>query len=145
MFRATTLFFALLLVPAAAECAAAQASAARAAGSAAAMPAQSPQARRARVFTGLDIRFAVSVSPDGRDTRAYPVVRSVAPDSPGQQAGILPGDVITEVNGRDSREDRVLWLEPGVQYVLRIRTGDQEREAVIVPLPPRAPASTPAS
>lgn len=107
-------------------------------------PGQATQARRPRAFTGLATSVAVSVDASGAATPAYPFVRTVEPNSPGHQAGILPGDVIIEINGRDSREQRALWLEPGVRYTLRVRTGEQERDVLLTPLPPRDQAPAPA-
>lgn len=96
------------------------------------------------MYTGLAFSFAASVGGDRVLTQAYPVVRTVEPDSPGQQAGIVAGDVITEVDGRDSREEGALWLEPNVRYTLRIRTGEREREVLLTPLPPRDSPPAPA-
>lgn len=112
--------------------------------SAAAPPTQPSRPRTPRAFTGLAISFAVRVDAGGAETQAYPVVRAVEPGSPGQQAGIMAGDMITEVNGQDSRERGALWLQPNVRYTLRIRTGEQEREVLLTPLPPRDPPPPPA-
>lgn len=142
MLKTISLAAAILL---SAEAAAAQSHTAAGASPAGSTTEQPGRPRRPATYTGLDIRYVVSVSPDGRDTRAFPLVRGVAEGSPGQLAGIVAGDVIVEVNGRDSREDRVMWLEPGVRYTLRLRSGEQEREVVLVPLPPRARPATPAS
>lgn len=141
MLKAASVTFALLAVPLAAACASAQAPGPGASPSAATTPPPSGHNRRPAVYTGLDIRFSASVGADGVLVQNYPVVLAVEPESPGQQAGVVAGDAIIEVNGRDSREDRVLWLEPGVRYTVRLRTGDQEREVVLLPLPPRTPAS----
>lgn len=143
MRRAYLVLLALLPAPAAAGCATAQTQGSAPAVSAAQPPAPAPR-RRPRVYTGLDIAFAASVGSDMAVTPAYPVVRAVEPSSPGQQAGIAAGDVITEVNGRDSREEGALWFQPSVRYTLRVRTGDQEREVLLTPLPPREPRPAPA-
>lgn len=145
MQKPLTMLLAVLLVPVSVACAAAQTQAAMPASASAAPPAPSAQtqARRPQAYAGLEIRFQVSVGPDQVANPSYPVVKTVAPGSPAHEAGMLAGDVITEVNGRDSREPRALWFQPGVRYTLRIRTGDQERETVLVPLPPRAPAAAP--
>lgn len=98
---------------------------------------QTPRSQVQIGYTGVEFGFAASVGADGALTQSHPVVRAVSAESPGQRAGIRPGDVIVEVNGTDSRAERALWLEPGVRYTLRVRTGDQEREVVIVPLAER--------
>lgn len=145
MRRAASLLLAVLLVPAGAGCATAQTRGPGEAASATPPSGQPAQARRARAYTGLEISGSASVGPDGVVTASYPVVRAVHPDSPGHEAGVGTGDVIIEVNGRDSREQGALWWQPGVRYTLRIRTGDAEREVAMVPLPPRTPPSTPSS
>jgi S1-C subfamily serine protease len=144
MPRSIFLLLALLLIPSA-GCASAQAQRTDgAASAAAAAPEQTTPPRRTPVYTGLDIRHSASVGADGVPVPAYPVVTAVEPRSPGQQAGIAAGDQIVEVNGRDSRAERALWMEPGVRYTLRLRNGDAEREVVLVPLPTRDATSGPA-
>lgn len=144
MRRISLVLLALLFAPATAGCAAAQSPQAPAAVSDARPPAPASQSRRPKVYTGLALSFSASAGSDMVITPAYPVVRAVEPDSPGQQAGIMAGDVITEVNGQDSREQGALWLQPNVRYTLRIRTGEQEREVLLTPLPPRDPPPAPA-
>lgn len=145
MPRSFYLLLATVLIPATAGCATAQTQQAGSAPSAGQPAAQSIPPRRTPVFTGLEIRYAASVGADGVPVPAYPVVTAVEAGSPGQQAGIAAGDRIIEVNGRDSRQERALWMEPGVRYTLRLRKGDAEREVVLVPLPKRDDASGPAS
>jgi S1-C subfamily serine protease len=133
-----------LLLFAAMGCAPARAQQQGAAASAS-QPSQPSQSRAPRSYTGLRIGGSASSSDaGGAPVIAQPVVRTVYPDSPGQHAGIRAGDVIIEVNGRDSREPRVLWMEPGVRYTLRIRRDGQDLEAVVVPLPPQPAPPTPA-
>jgi S1-C subfamily serine protease len=74
-------------------------------------------------------------------TSDHPVVRDVHPDSPGHRGGFAPGDVIVEVNGRDSREAGATVFMPEVHYTIRVRRGEDERELVLVPGPPRSPAT----
>jgi S1-C subfamily serine protease len=144
MRRACLVLLALFFAPAAAGCASAQTQGPAPAVSDAPPPAQAPQRRRPRVYTGLDLAFSASVGSDMAVSPAHPVVRGVEPGSPAQLAGIVAGDVITEVDGRDSREEGALWLRPGIRHTLRVRSGDQEREVLLTPLPPRTPPPAPA-
>jgi C-terminal processing protease CtpA/Prc len=141
MSRISIACAAALLLPLAAQPALAQAGASVTSN----VRSAAPTATRASSFTGLTISFNVAVGADGVPVMDLPYVRAVAPGSPGEQVGIRQGDVIIEVNGRDSREDRALWLEAGVRYTLRLRTGDQEREVVLVPLAERPAAAAPAT
>jgi S1-C subfamily serine protease len=81
-----------------------------------------------------------TVIDDGRDPDV--VVLVVDPDSPASQAGLAVGDVILEVNGVSvhDRTAAVLRLATGVSYALRIRRGQDELEATLVPGPERAVA-----
>jgi S1-C subfamily serine protease len=63
------------------------------------------------------------------------VIDAVLPGSPAQKAGLAPGDVILEVDGRDAREEGALRMRPGVRYALRIRRGDAEKEVALLAIP----------
>jgi len=135
MYRAALLLLALVLTTA--VHAQAQAS------PAAPASAPPPAAPGPRLYTGLDLSFSATVGPNMVQVMDFPLVKAVDRGSPGQQAGIVGGDRITEVNGRDSREPTALRMEPGVRYTLRIRRGEEELEVVLVPAPPRDPAPRP--
>jgi len=143
--RALLLLPAVLLLSATVGCTTARAQQQGASPAASTPSAQPAQVRPARSYTGLRIGGSASTTPGGTLAVAHPVVRLVQPDSPGQRAGVLEGDVIIDVNGRDSREQGALWMAPGVSYTLRLRRGDQELEAVVVPLPPQPAPATPSS
>lgn len=150
MRTALPLLLAALLAPAGAGSAAAQTQikpqiSAAAAAAVAPSPAPARQVGRARAYTGLEIAGSASVGSDGVVVPAYPTIRAVHAASPGQQAGVDAGDVIIEVNGQDSREQGALWWQPGVRYTLRLRSGDQEREVVMIPAPPRERPAAPSS
>jgi len=89
-------------------------------------------AAQPRGYTGFSIRFSAMMTPGRAATPTPLVIGSVAPGSPAQKAGLAPGDVILEVDGRDARENGALRVRPGVRYTYRIRRGDQEREVVLV-------------
>ncbi|MFL5381787.1 MAG: PDZ domain-containing protein [Longimicrobiaceae bacterium] len=75
----------------------------------------------------------------------HPVVTGVEPNSSAARAGILPGDVLLAVNGRDARERGLFGQRVyGTRYTLRIRRGTEERDIAFVfePAPP-APAPAP--
>jgi S1-C subfamily serine protease len=71
----------------------------------------------------------------------FPKVERIAPGGPATRAGLVDGDVLLSVNGRDAREPRLFSnRRPGTRYVLRIRRGSEERETTLVIGPPRAGA-----
>jgi membrane-associated protease RseP (regulator of RpoE activity) len=76
----------------------------------------------------------------------HPVVTGVEPNSSAARAGILPGDVLLAVNGRDARERGLFGQRVyGTRYTLRIRRGTEERDIAFVFEPaPTAPAPAPA-
>lgn len=74
------------------------------------------------------------------DPAEYPRLGPVCPSSPAARAGLMVGDVILELNGRDFRQREVreaLRSPPGTDLVFRIRRGATERE-VTVRVPPVA-------
>lgn len=57
---------------------------------------------------------------------AYPVIRSVAPDSPAAQAGLAVGDSIITVNNVDAHTPRILDAkEGGEKFAIRVRRGSE--------------------
>ncbi|MFC8923618.1 S1C family serine protease [Cellulosimicrobium sp. NPDC057127] len=63
--------------------------------------------------------------------------QAVTPDGPADAAGIRPGDVILAIDGRPVTESDELIVAirakaPGETVVLRVRTGDQERDVRVV-------------
>jgi len=91
-----------------------------------------PAAAAQPAYTGIAIRFAMSMTPGRATNASHPVIDAVLPSSPAQKAGLAPGDVILEVDGRDAREEGALRMRPGVRYALRIRRGDAEREVALL-------------
>lgn len=88
-----------------------------------------------RGWTGFTIRFAMTMGLAGATEEQPLVIGTVAAGSPAQRAGLAPGDVILEVNGRDARREGAMLLRPGTRYTFRIRRGDEEREVALVPIP----------
>lgn len=70
---------------------------------------------------------------------AYPTIGILCPESALKRAGLLPGDVVLEINGKDAR-GRTYATEykaaRGSSVVLRIRRAAEEREVILeVPAP----------
>jgi membrane-associated protease RseP (regulator of RpoE activity) len=64
-----------------------------------------------------------------------PVVEAVVPGGPADRAGVLRGDTILAINGRElrGREVRIAaYLEPGATVTLRARRAGRQRELPIV-------------
>jgi S1-C subfamily serine protease len=69
----------------------------------------------------------------------YPVVFSVTPGSPAARAGLVSGDTVVRIAGRDPRSQEVAGLlEPGKTVEIRLRRGDGALEDVRVAVAPRA-------
>jgi serine protease Do len=96
-----------------------------------------PQLRTGKITRG---RIGVTVqavprealSEFGLKERRGALVGSVAPDSPAAKAGIEPGDIILEVNGkpvpnRDDLVQTVVGLKPGTTVPLRVLRDQKER------------------
>jgi S1-C subfamily serine protease len=92
--------------------------------------------------------FGVTVSDSGLiDERGnpffngYPRVTSVERGSPADLAGVRPGDVLVTFNSHDMKGNSLALrdlLEPGMNFVVRLRRGEATREVrgVIGPRPP---------
>ncbi|MBD0320111.1 MAG: PDZ domain-containing protein [Gemmatimonadetes bacterium] len=63
----------------------------------------------------------------------------VTPGSNAARAGLMPGDTIMAVNGRDTRTSRMFPdRQPGTRYTMRIRRAGEDPELTYVM--PAAPA-----
>jgi hypothetical protein len=95
--------------------------------------------------TGIALGFAgFERSPDGSyHTTHYPAVTGLAKGGSGERAGLMVGDTIRTVNGRDARLAPIFPNRvPGARYVVRVRRGGEDREVVLVlPATPAAPAA----
>ena len=67
------------------------------------------------------------------------VVTAVGDDSPASRAGLMVGDTIAMIDGRDSTEPGAFFpgIAPGKSYALTVRRADGEHDAVLVVAPPR--------
>lgn len=100
---------------------------------------------------GWDFDFGMKPGPNHE--YGYVYVARVEPGNAADRAGLIAGDTILTVDGRDTRQPPLFPRRvPGTRYVLRIKRGDEEREVVyIYPEPPAAqparsaPAATPKS
>jgi hypothetical protein len=72
----------------------------------------------------------------------YPEVSGVSPGSPAARAGLLTGDTIVSVNGRDGRLGRIFPNTiPGTEYAIRVRRDGTEREVRLIVGPDTRPAA----
>src|SRR5205823_5387737 len=96
-----------------------------------------PQLRQGKVVRG---RIGVSVAPVPRDgfedlgltAAAGAIVSTVAPGGAAQKAGVEPGDVIVEFNGRpvtksDDLVKNVIATKPGATVPLKVVRNKQQR------------------
>ena len=86
----------------------------------------SPVAARARV-TGESLGFGISTEPTARGLE----VLAIAPSSPASRLGIEPGDIITEVEGKEEPRSLAAERETALVTLLRPRTG-QQRHCMLV-------------
>ncbi|MGA8311613.1 MAG: PDZ domain-containing protein [Terriglobales bacterium] len=80
----------------------------------------------ARTISVANVEFVAS-----RNLNTTPVVAAITSGSAAQRAGLAPGDVILEVNGRPADadfEERLAELRPGEKLHLRVRNSDGEHE-----------------
>lgn len=100
---------------------------------------RNPNANRSGPRTGVSLGFS-GFSP-GR-LKEFPTVRALTSGGSGERAGLMVGDTIRTVNGRDARQLPVFPNRaPGARYVLRIRRGGEDREVTMV-LPNTPPTPT---
>lgn len=99
---------------------------------------QSTTAEAASQVTSLGFSYGggggVDVASDGSiRSLEFPVVRRVHPGSNAQRAGLMAGDTIVAVNGRNAKV-RPLFdnRRPGTRIVMRIRRNGEEREVSFV-------------
>jgi hypothetical protein len=68
----------------------------------------------------------------------HPVVYSVTPGSPAFRAGMVPGDTIILINGRDARTQSPGFLEPGETVEIRLLRDRGQRHDIRVSVAPRS-------
>jgi carboxyl-terminal processing protease len=75
-------------------------------------------------------------------TGGYPRVVGVLEGSPAAQAGMVEGDTVLAVDGKDFVQDPadLRAFEPGQRFTVRVRRGGRELDLVVVPAPPRRAA-----
>jgi S1-C subfamily serine protease len=91
---------------------------------------------------GFTYRAVVQFGADGKARSLdFPVVVAVDSGSAPQAAGLVAGDVIVEVNGRDGHEAGLFRVRsPGTKYSILVRRGtDTRRIDWVVPTPPTTP------
>jgi membrane-associated protease RseP (regulator of RpoE activity) len=93
----------------------------------------------ARTF-GFAWGMSTRPGPDHSPTFGHPYVTVVVPGSNAARAGLVVGDTIVSVNGRDTRQPPLFPVRrAGTEYVLLVRRGGEERELTYVfPEPQRA-------
>ncbi len=99
-----------------------------------AVQAQNPAPLRQgspRVFLGITVE-----PPAGAQPQAGVVVHEVTPDSPAAQAGLKPGDVITNVGDQDVRDFEALLAllakhKAGDKLAFHVRRGGQDQQVTV--------------
>lgn len=86
------------------------------------------------LYTGIELSVSAQREANGSVRLSHPTVRNVIPGSPADSAGVAVGDVIVEINGRDTRTERSS-LRPAAPNTFRLRRGDEEFEVVITTMP----------
>ncbi len=78
----------------------------------------------------------LDVIASGKDYQRY-IVNFVEPNSPAEEAGIMPGDELVSVNMTEAsamsitKLDRLFHLKPGYNILLGLKRGDQRIFTVI--------------
>ena len=91
--------------------------------------------RRVAGYTGFTLQYSARARAGHATETSYPVINAVLPGSPAARAGVLPGDVVLEVNGKDARIRGAMLPVIGAPYVMRVRREDTEREIALTPIP----------
>ena len=78
--------------------------------------------------------------------KGYPVIESVEPNSPAQQAGLAAGDTILAMNSQDLRRTPLpvaAMIQPGQKILFRFKRNDAVREVMLTVAPrPRGTSET---
>jgi S1-C subfamily serine protease len=73
--------------------------------------------------------FSIIMYPGPGNAYAHPIVRSVDTGSAAEAAGLMVGDTIISVDGRDMRYEPFFPRQvAGTRYVMLVRRGDEEVE-----------------
>ena len=85
-----------------------------------------------RGWLGVSVDPVGAVQDDGTNGQALSVVE-VAPNSPAGKAGVMPGDLITHIDGEPVRDGRltmhrIALLRPGDSVEIAVRRGQQSLE-----------------
>lgn len=104
---------------------------------------QRKEGKRSRRFMGITM---LTITPDvihelrqkmnfPRDLNSGIIVYRVVVDSPSDNAGIRPGDIITHINGMQMRQTSQVFelLESNVDLELIVRRGDQTLKMTVKP------------
>lgn len=86
-------------------------------------------------YVGYEFTLRAFASNEGKTTFDHPTIKSVRAGSPADGAGLRVGDMILEVNGKDSRQEGALFPELGVRMVIRVRRAGAEIETSLIPVP----------
>lgn len=75
--------------------------------------------------------FSIGMNPGLGNSYNYSYILSVTPGSAADAAGLMVGDTILAVDGRDVREGALFPVKvAGTRYVILVRRGDEEVELV---------------
>lgn len=78
---------------------------------------------------GPDLGFTFAVRPGPGNVYTHPIVRSITSGSAAAAAGLMVGDTIVSVDGRDMRYETFFPVKvAGTRYVMLVRRGDEEIE-----------------
>jgi S1-C subfamily serine protease len=75
--------------------------------------------------------FTFGMRPGQGNSYTYPFVESIVPGSAAEAAGLMVGDTIISVDGRDMLHGQLFPVKvPGTRYVMLVRRGSEEMEIV---------------